>query len=170
MQGWGGQAPLAQSRVQWIVREHAPCLTFIGKHIEVENREVCNAPCGIHGAVRIPSERWQSAGWAKKSLQRLLGQLCWLARPTAGLSPFLSQAYKSLHASSDIFRKGAAKGIAAVLLFACIPQTVPPLRGQRHTLFGDAAPTGKSTLRLGGVSERGGCRSELCPHWVCTLQ
>ena len=110
------------------------------------------------GRARLPST----------TMERLLGKLCWLGRPNAGLGAFLAGAYASLHRGLGLIGRGVAKGIAAVLLFAYIPQQADPL-GQCDSpppweVFADAAPE-RSGFRIGIVGEKGFYRSQRCLAW-----
>ena len=105
-------------------------------------------------------------------MEQLLGQLCWLGRPNAGLGAFLAGAYSALHRGLGLFGRGVAKGIATVLLFSYVPQTADPL-GRRDAppceVFVYAAPEG-SGFRVCIVGEKGFYRSLRCPPWIDSLQ
>ena len=68
-------------------------------------------------------------------MERLLAKLCWLGMPNAGLGAFLAGAYGSLHRGWGLLGRWVAKGIATVLLFACIQQHTD-LLGQCDSLPG----------------------------------
>ena len=84
-------------------------------------------------------------------MERLLGKLCWLGRPSAGLGAFLAGAYTAFQRGQGLFRRGVAKGVATVLFFSCVPQAADPLGScgaAPWEVFTDAAPEG-SGCRVG---------------------
>ena len=98
-------------------------------------------------------------------MERLLGKLCWLGRPNAGLGAFLAGAYAALQRGQGLFGRGVAKGVATVLLFSCVPQATDPLGScdaAPWEVFTDAAPEG-SSFRVGIVGGKGFYRSMRCP-------
>ena len=125
------------------------------------------------GALVGPFRAWiQGVGSRKlrmKSLSRLLGQLCCVGRPNAGVGAFLAGGYKSMLSERGHFTRAVAKGVATMLLFSLIPQKTD-MRGRRgyregRVLFVDAAEDG-DRFRLGLVGDVGFYKSCLCPRWV----
>ena len=147
-------------------------ISFIGKHIDTRAGTIGNAVGAMVGAFRAWVRGVGRGRLPSAAMERLLGKLCRLGRPNAGLGAFLAGAYASLHKGLGLFGRGVAKGIATVLLFACIPQQADPL-GQCDSppreVFADAAPEGFG-FRVGIVGEKGFYRSQRCPAWVTSLQ
>ena len=121
------------------------CLGFIGNTLDTRVGTISNSVGALVGAFRA----WvRGVGRGKLltiALRRLLGKLCWLGRPNAGLGSFLAGAYRCLQRGLGHFSRGVAKGIATVLTFSCVPQRADVL-GDRGAgaweVFADAAPEG----------------------------
>ena len=114
-----------------------------------------------------------------RRLRKLLGQLCWLWRPNAGLSYFMAGSYQALDSGARWFTRSMARGLGMVLLFNAVAQSYPPdaheggmqqVPAKRDLLlFADAAPDGER-FRVGLVGDRRFRRSIRCPAWVTSLQ
>ena len=148
------------------------CIGFIGKQIDTRAGTIGNATGALVGAFRSWVRGVGRGRLPTSAMERLLGKLCWLGRPNAGLGAFLVGAYTALRQGKGLFGRGVAKGVATVLLFSCVPQAADPLCdcGQAPwEVFTDAAPEG-SGFRVGIVGEVGFYRSMRCPAWVSSLQ
>ena len=140
-------------------------LGFIGKQIDTKAGTISNAVGALVGAFRAWVRGVGRGRLPSKVMERLLGKMCWLSRPNAGLGAFLAGAYRGLQSGKGVFGRGVCKGVATVLLFSCVPQRCdPPGPGGRGAweVFVDAAPEGK-VFRLGIVGGGGYYRSEVCP-------
>ena len=147
-------------------------LGFIGKQIDTKAGTISNAVGALVGAFRAWIRGMGGGRLPSKVMERLLGKLCWLSRPNAGLGAFPAGAYRGLQSGKGVFGRGVCKGVATVLLFSCVPQRCdPPGPGGRGAweVFVDAAPEGKR-FRLGIVGGGDYYRSEVCPPWVDSLQ
>ena len=148
------------------------CLGFIGKTLDTRVCTISNSVGALVGAFRAWVRGVGRGKLPTVALRRLLGKLCWLGRPNAGLGSFLAGAYRCLQRGLGHFNRGVAKGIATVLTFSCVPQRADVL-GDRGAgtweVFADAAPKG-DRFRIGIVGEKGFCRSSICPEWVTSLQ
>ena len=143
------------------------CISFIGKQIDTKAGTVGNVTGALVGAFRSWVRGVGRGRLPTCAMERLLGKLCWLGRPNAGLGAFLAGAYTTLRQG-----QGVAKGVATVLLFSCVPQAADPLGDCGQTpweVFTDAAPEG-SGFRVGIVGEVGFYRFVRCPPWVLSLQ
>ena len=121
-------------------------LSFIGKQIDTKAGTISNAVGALVGAFRAWIRGVGGGRLPSKVMERLLGKLCWLSRPNAGLGAFLAGAYRGLQSGKGVFGRGVCKGVATVLLFSCVPQRCdPPGPGGRGAweVFVDAAPEGK---------------------------
>ena len=144
-------------------------LGFIGKQIDTKAGTISNAVGALVGAFRAWIRGLGGGRLPSKVMERLLGKLCWLSRPNAGLGAFLAGAYRGLQSGKGVFGRGVCKGVATVLLFSCVPQRCdPPGPGGRGAweVFVDAAPEGKR-FRLGIVGGGDYYRSEVCPWCPC---
>ena len=104
-------------------------------------------------------------------LQRLLGQLCWLSKPGAGLSCFMVGCYRAMNSDWPRFTRGMARSPGIVLLFNSVAQRYP--LGQNEGCGKQAAKTRRrSSSQMGrGAGVQGGkmCRSLGCKEvLVCT--
>ena len=145
---------------------------FIGKQIDKRASTIGNAVGPLVGAFRSWVRGVGRGCLPRCAMERLLGKLCWLGRPNAGLGAFLAGAYTALQRGQGLFRRGVAKGVATVLLFSCVPQAADPLGScdvAPWEVFTDAAPEG-SGFRVGIVGEKGFYRSMRCPPWISSLQ
>ena len=102
-------------------------MSFIGKNIDTRAGAIGNAVGALVAAFRAWVRGVGRGRLPSTAMKRLLGKLCWLGRPNAGLGAFLAGAYASLHEGLGLFGRGVAKGIATVPLFAYIPQQADPL-------------------------------------------
>ena len=69
---------------------------FIGKQLDTREGTISNAVGAFRAWVRgLGRGRLPST-----AMERLLGKLCWLGKPNAGLGAFLANAYSSLHRDS----------------------------------------------------------------------
>ena len=147
-------------------------ISFIGKNLDTRTGTISNAVGALVGAFRSWVRGVGRGQLPTSAMERLLGKLCWLGRPNAGLWAFLTGAYSGLHRGLGLFGRGVAKGIAIVQLFSCVPQTTNPLGrcdAAPWEVFTYAAPEG-SGFRVGIVGERGSYRSVRCLPWVNSLQ
>ena len=69
------------------------CISFIGKQIDMKAGTVGNATCALVGAFRSWVRGVGRGRLPTCAMERLLGKLCWLGRPNAGLGAFLAGAY-----------------------------------------------------------------------------
>ena len=154
-------------------------LSFIGKHINTDAVYFQNAPGGLRSALRAWIRAMGRGTIEPRRLRKLLGQLCWLSRPNAGLSCFMAGSYQALDSGARWFTRSMARGLGTVLLFSTVAQSYPPdaheggmqqVPGKRDLLlFADAAPDGER-FRVGLVGDRRFRRSIRCPAWVTSLQ
>ena len=118
-------------------------ISFIGKSLDTRAGTIGNAVGALVGAFCAWVRGVGRGKLPKAAMERLLGKLCWLGRPNAGLGAFLAGADATLQQGMGRFGRGVAKGIATVLLFSCIPQAADPLGdndGETWEMFTDAAP------------------------------
>ena len=59
---------------------------------------------------------------ASQRLRKLLGQLCWLSRPSAGLSCFMSSSYRALASESHLVHKEHGTWTGTILFFSAVAQ------------------------------------------------
>ena len=154
-------------------------LSFIGKHINTNAGYFQNAPGGLRSALRAWVRAMGRGTIEPRRLRKLLGQLCWLSRPNAGLFCFMAGSYQALDSGARWFTRSMARGLGTVLLFSAVAQPYPPdaheggmqqVPGKRDLLlFADAAPDGER-FRVGLVGDRRFRRSIRCPAWVTSLQ
>ena len=71
-------------------------LGFIGKQIDTKAGTISNAVGALVGAFRAWVRGVGRGRLPSKVMERLLGKLCWLSRPNAGLGAFLAGAYRGL--------------------------------------------------------------------------
>ena len=102
-------------------------ISFIGKNLDTRAGTISNAVGALVGTFRSWVRGVGRRRLPSSAMERLLGELCWLGRPNAGLGAFLAGAYSALHRGLGMFARGVAKGIATVLLFSCVPHTADPL-------------------------------------------
>ena len=69
-------------------------ISFIGKHIDSKQRTIQNAKGGVQSALRAWVRAVGRGTVEPRRLRKLLGQLCWLSRPGAGLSCFMAGSYR----------------------------------------------------------------------------
>ena len=103
-------------------------------HLDTRAGTISNAVGAVVGAFRAWVRGVGRGRLPSMAMGRLLGKLCWLGMPNAGLGAFLAGAYSALHRGLGLFGRGVAKGIATVLLFSCIPQQADPWDGVIHPL------------------------------------
>ena len=154
-------------------------LSFIGKQINTDAGYFQNAPGGLRSALRAWVRAMGRGTIEPRRLRKLLGQLCWLSRPNAGLSCFMAGSYQALDSGARWFTRSMARGLGTVLLFSAVAQSCPPDSHEGGTqqvpgkgdllLFADAAPEG-ARFRVGLVGSRRFRRSVRCPAWVTSLQ
>ena len=102
-------------------------ISFIGKQIDTKAGTIGNATGALVGAFRSWVRGSGRGRLPTCAMERLLGKLCWLGRPNAGLGAFLAGAYTALQRGQGLFGRGVAKGVATILLFCCVPQAADPL-------------------------------------------
>ena len=154
-------------------------ISFIGKHIDSKQRTIQNAKGGVQSALRAWVRAVGRGTVEPRRLRKLLGQLCWLSRPGAGLSCFMAGSYRALEAGSRVFTRGMARGLGTVLVFSAVAHTYPPERPKNPTaehsprtdgiqFFTDAAEEGRGfrVVIVGATLHR----SSRCPQWIRTLQ
>ena len=154
-------------------------LSFVGKHINTHAGYFQNAPSGLRSALHAWVRATGRGTIEPRRLSKLLGQLCWLSRPNAGLSCFMAGSYLALDSGARWFTRSMARGLGTVLLFSAVAQSYPPdaheggmrrVPGKRDLLlFADAAPDGER-FTVGLVGDRRFRRSIRCPAWVTSLQ
>ena len=101
-------------------------LSFIGKHINTEAGYFQNAPGGLRSALRAWVRAMGRGTIKPRRLRKLLGQLCSLSRPNAGLSCFMAGSYQAVDSGARWFTRSMARGLGTVLLFSAVAQSYPP--------------------------------------------
>ena len=154
-------------------------LSFIGKQINTDARYFQNVPGGLRSALRAWVRAMGRGTIQPCKLRKLLGQLCWLSRPNAGLSCFIAGSYQALDSGARWFTRSMARGLGTLILFSAVAKSYPPDNHEGGAqlvpgkgdllLFADAAPEGVR-FRVGLVGDRRFRRSVRCPAWVTSLQ
>ena len=120
-------------------------ISFIGKSIDATTGTINNAVGAVVGAFRAWVRGVGRGRLPTCAMEQLLGKLCCLGRPNAGLGAFLAGAYAPPKQGLGRFGRGVAKGVAMVLLFSCVPQVDDPPGSCDETpweVFTDTAPEG----------------------------
>ena len=84
-------------------------LSFIGKLIDTKAGTISNAVGALVGAFRAWIRGMGGGRLPSKVLERLLGKMCWLSRPNAGLGAFLAGAYRVCRVGKDYLVGGSAR-------------------------------------------------------------
>ena len=72
--------------------------------------------CKWHGRAEYPISGQERLN--VRQLRKLLGQLCWLSRPGAGLTCFMAGSYRALQRGCRHY----TRSLGTVLLFCSVPQ------------------------------------------------
>ena len=146
---------------------------FVGNSIDTRAGTISNAVGALGGAFRAWVRGMGHGRLPKCAMERLLGKLCWLGRPNAGLGAFLAGAYTALQRGlGRRLGRGVVKGVVTILPFSCVPHAADPLGSYEDTpweVFTDTAPE-SAGFRVGIVGEKGFYRSMRCPPWISSLQ
>ena len=164
--------------IQKSVMEPARILDFVGNIFDLKRGTLENRPGMLRGLVRL----WLLLVLGllnRKGMDRLLGRLEWALRLSAGLSPFLADAYCWKHAGGSRVPRALLRPLLTTICFAFVPhkypvrprvQAEPPTCWGDHVLSAEAAPEGPNSFSVGLDLPLGGVRTFQCPHWVTTLQ
>ena len=151
---------------QKFVTEPSRHLDFVGKVFDLQSGTLENRPRMLIGLVRL----WLLLVLGllnRKGMERLLGQLEWALRLSAGLSPFLAGAYCWKHAGLSRVPRALLCPLLAAICFAFVPQRYrvkarvqaePLTCWGAYVLFADAAPVGPEDFSVGLYLPSGGMR------------